>query len=517
MSGGPVGPGPHTYKVVLAESEWDAVVAESGSTLTWVVTGRSSTGAVTRMVTTNDLRSNEPITIDLSMADAKVVATADLTALGWSLSGAGDVDGDGRDDVLVGAATRVDGKGDVLFGATFLMSGPLTGTLDLSLADAKLLGEDEYDPYFWSLTGGVGVSGAGDVDGDGHDDMLIGAGLNDEGDFESGAAYLVLGPVTGTLDLSFADAKMLGEDVYDRVGSSVSGAGDVDGDGHPDLLLGSRYNSEGGNAAGAAYLVLGTVTGTLDLSHAHAKLVGETELDTAGTAVSGAGDTDGDGHDDLLVGAWGNDEGGKDAGAAYLVLGPVSGTLDLSMADAKLVAENRDDHAFAVSAGDVDGDGRVDVLVGADGNDEGGVEAGAAYLVLGSFTRTRDLSTADAKLVGEGGGDRAGFSSVSIAGDVDGNGYDDLLVGAYGDDQGGGDAGAAYVVLGPVTGTLDLSLADAKLVGERDRNWAGMRVSGAGDVDGDGDDDVLIGAPTEGYAAVGRAVGAAYLIYGGGF
>src|SRR6185369_16180577 len=130
-------------------------------------------------------------------------------------------------------------------------------------------------------------------------------------------AYLVLGPVSGTLDLSLADAKLVGENRSDYAGDRIADAGDVDGDGHADLLVGSPQNDEGGFGAGAAYLVLGPVTGMLDLSRAHAKLVGE-DVDDNACIVSGAGDVDANGHDDLFVGA---PYGG--ASAAYMVLGPV--------------------------------------------------------------------------------------------------------------------------------------------------------------------------------------------------
>ena len=159
----------------------------------------------------------------------------------------------------------------------------------------------------------------------------------------------------------------------------------MNGDGFDDLLVGARYQNAGGTQAGAAYLVLGPVTGTVDLAAADAKLVGEESEDLAGFSVSSAGDVNGDGFDDLLVGAYGQDACDLDAGAAYLVLGPVTGTVDLAAADAKLVGEEPGDWAgYTLSySGDVNGDGLGDFLVGAGQNDEGGVDAGAAYLILG--------------------------------------------------------------------------------------------------------------------------------------
>ena len=119
------------------------------------------------------------------------------------------------------------------------MLGPLTGTRDLSGADAKLVGEDEYDEACI-------VSGAGDVDGNGHDDLLVGTG-------GAGATYLVLGPVTGTLDLSLADAKFISDEEGGEAGFDVAGAGDVDADGLDDVLIGAyQYRDRG-----AAYLVYG--------------------------------------------------------------------------------------------------------------------------------------------------------------------------------------------------------------------------------------------------------------------
>jgi hypothetical protein len=471
-----------TYQVVLTENEWDSLVEEGDTTFTWSIIGTTSAGVTTRVTTTNELKIEDGVTIDVSMADAKLVGVEGDRYV--YAVGAGDVDADGHDDLLVSAWANDEGGSDA--GGAYVVLGPVTGTLDLSLADAKLLGEEDSD------NAGASVAGAGDVDADGHDDLLVGSRHNGG---EAGAAYLVLGPVTGTLDLSSADAKLLGDD-GDAAGQDVSGAGDVNADGHDDLLVSADANEF---YVGPIYLVLGPATGTLDLSLADAQLLGEERYDFVESGT-GAGDVDADGHDDVLVGAFLNEEGGTAAGAAYVVLGPVTGTRNLRLADAKLLGDEGDQAGTNISgAGDVDGDGHDDVLVGAPGNDEGGPEAGAAYLVMGPVTGTHDLSRAAAKLLGEERSDYIGW--VSGAGDVDGEGGSDLLVGSY-------HSGFAYLVLGPVTGTIPLSRADAKFVDD-DLEFQVSSASGAGDLNADGRADITVGTGS-------GFLGYAYIFYGGG-
>ena len=442
----------------------------------------------------------------LASADGVFVGEESGDFAGFAVAGAGDADADGLADLLIGAygedeLGRRTGAAYLVLGASALAA---EGELDLSLADAKLLGEDT-DTY-----AGCSLAGAGDTDGDGYDDLLVGAYQADTAKLEPGAAYLLLGPLSGSWDLAQADAAIYGENGLDFAGKAVAGAGDVDGDGRSDLLVGAEREDSGGNMAGMAYLLLGPVSAT-SLGDATARYMGEADSDIAGSALAGLGDSDGDGFDDLLVGALGNDDGGSGAGCAYLLLGPSTWDRELASADGQLMGDDAGDEAgtAVAAAGDVNCDGYCDLLIGAPGDDEGGTDAGAAYLLLAPLSGALTLSAADAKLVGEAYNDGAGRAVAGI-GDADGDGCDELLVGAYREDSTGADGGAAYLVLGPVSCSALLADASVMYAGEDVGDYAGYAVAAAGDADGDGLADMLIGAPQNGTG--GSSAGAAYLL-----
>src|SRR3989344_3173307 len=226
-----------------------------------------------------------------------------------------------------------------------------------------------------------------------------------------------------------------------------------------------------------------------NLSNSNASFIGEAG-DSSGVSVSSVGDVNGDGYDDILIGAYLNDEGGDNAGQVYLIFGKSSGwsmDTNLSNANASFYGEKNNDNAgFSVSsAGDVNNDGYDDILIGADGNDQGGSGSGQSYIIFGKssgWSMDVNLSNADASFYGENGSDNAGFS-VSSAGDVNGDAFDDILIGARGNDEGGTDVGHAYIIFGKSSGwntTLNLSNANASFYGENGSDQAGESVSSAG-------------------------------------
>jgi len=275
---------------------------------------------------------------------------------------------------------------------------------------------------------------------------LIGAYGNDGGGGPgSGAVYLFYGPVSGQISLSDADAILLGSGANELAGYALAGAGDVDQDGYDDFLIGAP----GGGRAGLAYLIYGPEAGVIDLGNFDAMFTGEAADDSAGMAVAGVGDVDGDGYPDVAIGAPEEDTGGGSAGAVYIPYAPYDGEIELRSADLKFTGENASDLAgFAVSsAGDMNGDGLMDLAIAATGEDTGGANAGAVYVLFGPADEDSDLANAKLTLVGEGDEAYAG-QSIASAGDVNGDGYDDLLIGAIGDETLASGAGAVYLVLG---------------------------------------------------------------------
>ena len=387
-------------------------------------------------------------------------------------------------------------------------SGPgecvMDGDVDLEDSGELLEGIDGAD------MAGSSVASAGDLDGDGVDELIVGAPRS--GASNAGEVY-VLSSVDRA-SLRAAEVTLSGSGVYAYAGASVAGGGDQNRDGVPDLLIGAPGAGDffvgTRDGEGVVYVVAGRDLEDMSLDDATARLVGSDGGDAAGFSVAWAGDVTGDGYDDLLVGAPGY--GGGD-GAAYVVPGPIYGDAYLEDVGYRLTGSGGEAAGYSVSgAGDVDGDGQADLLVGAPEADGDYTNGGAVYVVYGPINRSRDLSSAGDRLLGTSANGGAGSSVAS--GDFDGDGVSDVLVGAPAHYETGDRTGAAYAVFGPVSDGLELSAADLVLVGEVEDDEAGFSVACAGDMDGDGQDEILVGAP--GWdASWADDLGAVYLVYGG--
>ncbi|MDG1483237.1 MAG: MopE-related protein [Myxococcota bacterium] len=407
---------------------------------------------------------------------------------GNALSGAGDLNADGYDDILIGAH----GVGEDA-GAVYVVYGPVTANLSLDAATARLLGA-EADQL------GRSVADVGDVDGDGYDDVLFGASSAESG---RGTVYLMHGPISAGATLSEAAAQITGADEQDYHGRSVAGLGDVTGDGLPDLGVGAWGSDAGETDAGAVLIYTGQRSGTLTADDADGALLGTVEGSFAGWSMDGAGDTNGDGYNDVLIGAYADAVQGQ----ISLVLGPISGTTSLSDAHAILFnASSASNTGWSVSGpGDTDGDGLADILIGAplDSKEPGLTESGLAWLRHGPLTGTQSMFSEGYGLKGVDSGHRAGFS-VSGIDDRDGDGLPELFIGAYGADS-------AYLLRSdgvlPLPNTDLLSVSDWLLISDALNSEAGVAVGSAGDVNGDGRGDMLVGGPEL------DGIGGAWLIY----
>lgn len=510
-------------------------------------------------------------------------------------TGADTIDGGDGDDIIDGYTgdDLIDGGAgnDLINGERnndTIVSSTGTDTIDGGVGqDTYCVPDDGPQNYGYTFVGaelgdnsGVAVATAGDVDGDGLNDVLVTSFLGDSGAADGGEAFLVSGAdlaaadaADGTVD-GFIDVdnvapqatsyEFYGNEANDSAGRDVSSIGDIDGDGRDDFMI-SAFRDDGNQ--GATYVVSsqdlaamdaadGTTDGMINLDNVAAQ-ANSYELEgvgLSGISIANAGDVNGDGLDDILVGALSAGGafytdgtpnpvgiGGDRVGESYLIA-----SSDLAAADAAdgatdgvislmgsvgvgdtyrfIGEENQDRATFVSSAGDMDGDGTTEVLIGAYNSDAGGTDSGAAYVIDaddmvaadaadGVIDGNIDLSNVAAqpnsyKFIGEDANDWLG-EAVGTLDDIDGDGRSELLFGAGGS-FGATTGGKAYVLTsqdlaaadaadGSVDGEIDMGNVAAqsgsyKFVGGANQDHLGVAISSAGDIDGDGTDEILIGA-----------------------
>jgi Ca2+-binding RTX toxin-like protein len=462
---------------------------------------------------------------------------------GHSVASAGDVNGDGFDDIVISDHRADVGAYDT--GAAYVVFGKASGFVaDIPLSTLNGSNGFRLSGVAANDRSGYSVASAGDVNGDGFADLIIGATQADPGGANSGATYVVFGKASGfAADINLGTLngsngfRLNGVAAGDYGGHSVASAGDFNNDGFDDLIVGAWGADPQGTDSGTAYVIYGKASGfaaSLNLSALTAstgfRLTGVSEYDQAGASVASAGDVNGDGYDDVIIGARYANATGDRAGASYVVFGKASGipsSLDLAALNGsngfRLSGVSASDHSgqSVASAGDVNGDGFGDLIIGAAGADPNGNFSGASYVVFGTasgFAANINLSALNGTngfvLQGASEFDNSGIS-VASAGDINGDGFADLFVGAAWADVNGTPVGISYVVFGKASGfaastnlaTLD-GLSGFRIVGAETYGSSGTSVASAGDVNGDGYDDMIVGSEAGGG-------GTTYVVFGG--
>ena len=424
-----------------------------------------------------------------------VEAQQDRTDFGSVVTAAGYVNGDSYADVIVGAPLYDNGNTDE--GLVFVYYGSASG---LSGAYSwKAEGERDSAQF------GYDVGTAGDVNHDGYSDIIIGAKKYSNGESNEGKIFVWFGSAAGPGPdgtPSNADWSYESNSAGAFLGQSVASAGDVNGDGYSDVIAGANNFTNGQANEGKVFVFFGSSAG---LSYSP-DWTAESDQASAlfGATCATAGDVNGDGYSDILVGANLYDNGNTNEGGAFLWLGGPGGLgANGTPSNADWSAETNQDNArmgtSARTAGDVNGDGYSDIITGARLYDNTFTDEGAAFVWYGSASglgANGTPSNADWSAYGGQTGCSFGYS-CSSSGDNTLDGYSDIIIGAYGYTGMINNEGAAFIWTGSPAGLSpggSAATANWVVYGGQSGSEFGYAVSDAGDVNGDGGSDVVAGA-----------------------
>ena len=463
---------------------------------------------------------------------------ADGDRFGISVAGMGDLNGDAYYDIAVGAYQDDTGSPGVMnstnAGALYVLFMEADGTVISSQKIASglnggptLAAEDRF---------GQSVAMIGDVNKDGIQDLAVGAYQDDTGGQDRGSVYVLFMNANGSV-ASFAKiaSGLNGGPALadgDRFGISVASIGDFDGDSVPDIASGAYQDDTGGPTRGAFYVLLLNADGTVKSSVKIASGLngGPTlaDVDEFGRGIALLDDLDENGVPDLAVSAYEDDTGGSNAGAVYLLHMNANGTV---LSSVKLASDaNGAPHLImgdtfgrsVANIGDRNGDGISDLAVGSDGNDTGGENRGALYVLYLNVGTEEPIPGSSVKQIAhlQNGGPSLGDAdffgrSVAHMGDLNGDGVDDLAVSADFDDTGGSNAGAVYILFMKTDGTASSSTKIANNTNGGPALAAGdifgRYVTNAGDRNGDGRADLAVGAYQDDTGGANR--GAVYILF----
>lgn len=433
---------------------------------------------------------------------------------GFSIASIGDLDGDGNDDIAVGSPG--DDTIDNESGAVYVLFMNPDGTVDtfqkITQGEGGFTGVlDEQDAF------GSAINLLGDLNNDGENDIAIGLPGDDTADVNAGSIYNLLLDTDGTVKTTQKITEGIGVNEislnpHDEGGTGVSAIGDLNGDSFDDFVFGIPKNDGSEDDIGGLYVVFANSDKEIISRNKITEGVGDFTApldagDKFGTSVSFFQDLDGDGIEDMIVGAPGDSDVGDDTGAAYVLFmgddGKVDGYQKITEGVGGFFEDlsDKDEFGYDVATiGDLDGDGIEDVVVGAPKDEADDKHEGAIYILFmnddGTVKNSQKITEGEGGFTGILGHDHFGHS-VGLIGDLDDDGVADIAVGAIKDSAVEKDAGAVYILFMNIDGTVDHHKKitgndlDGYILDEKDE--FGSFVSPVSDLDGDGIEDLLVG------------------------